>query len=137
MRLSEKTAVVTAAAQGIGRATALAFAREGARVVAADINAEKLADLKNTAGIETYQLDVRSTEAIAAFAAAHPNPDVLFNCVGYVHHGTVLEADDAAFDLSFDLNVKSMLRMIRALLPGMLARGSGSIINVSSVASSV
>lgn len=136
-RLSGKTAVVTAAAQGIGRATALAFAREGARVIAADLNAAKLKDLAAEAGIETRVLDVRSAAAIAALAVDVPAPDILFNCVGYVHHGTVLECDDEAFDLSFDLNVKSMVRMIRALLPGMLARGSGSIVNVSSVASSV
>jgi 2-keto-3-deoxy-L-fuconate dehydrogenase len=136
-RLSGKTAVVTAAAQGIGRATALAFAREGARVIAADLNADKLKDLAAEAAVETRVLDVRSPGAIAALAADVPAPDILFNCVGYVHHGTVLECDDDAFDVSFDLNVKSMVRMIRALLPGMLARGSGSIVNVSSVASSV
>lgn len=136
-RLSGKTAVVTAAAQGIGRATALAFAREGARVIAADLNADKLRDLASEAALETRVLDVRSPAAIAALALHVPAPDILFNCVGYVHHGTVLECDDEAFDLSFDLNVKSMVRMIRALLPGMLARGSGSIVNVSSVASSV
>jgi 2-keto-3-deoxy-L-fuconate dehydrogenase len=136
-RLSGKTAVVTAAAQGIGRATALAFAREGARVIAADLNADKLRDLASEAAIDTRVLDVRSPAAIAALALDVPAPDILFNCVGYVHHGTVLECDDEAFDLSFDLNVKSMVRMIRALLPGMISRGSGSIVNVSSVASSV
>ncbi len=136
-RLSGKTAVVTAAAQGIGRATALAFAREGARVIAADLNADRLRDLASEAAIDTRVLDVRSPAAIAALALDVPAPDILFNCVGYVHHGTVLECDDEAFDLSFDLNVKSMVRMIRALLPGMISRGSGSIVNVSSVASSV
>ncbi len=132
-RLSGKTAVVTAAAQGIGRATALAFAREGARVIAADLNADRLRDLASEAAIDTRVLDVRSPAAIAALALDVPAPDILFNCVGYVHHGTVLECDDEAFDLSFDLNVKSMVRMIRALLPGMISRGSGSIVNVSSV----
>jgi 2-keto-3-deoxy-L-fuconate dehydrogenase len=136
-RLAGKTAVVTAAAQGIGRATALAFAREGARVVGADVNADALAVLAREADVETRVLDVRSLDAITALATAVPAPDILFNCVGYVHHGTVLECDDDAFDRSFDLNVRSMVRMIRALLPGMLARGSGSIVNVSSVASSV
>jgi len=136
-RLAGKIAIVTAAAQGIGRATALAFAREGARVIAADLNADKLKELAADGNVETHVLDVRSAAAIAALAAQVPAPDILFNCVGYVHHGTVLECDDEAFDMSFDLNVKSMVRMTRALLPGMLARGSGSIVNVSSVASSV
>jgi 2-keto-3-deoxy-L-fuconate dehydrogenase len=137
LRLAGKTAVVTAAAQGIGRATALAFAREGADVIAADLNADNLRDLAAEAPVRTRVLDVRSPADIAALAADLPAPDILFNCVGYVHNGTVLDCDDEAFDLSFDLNVKSMIRMIRALLPGMLARGSGAIVNVSSVASSV
>jgi 2-keto-3-deoxy-L-fuconate dehydrogenase len=136
-RLSGKTAVVTAAAQGIGLATARAFAREGARVLAADVNRDKLAELHGVAGIETQVLDVRSPDAIAAFAASAPATDILFNCVGYVHHGTILECDDEAFDRSFDLNVKSMFRMVKAFLPGMVARGRGSIVNISSVASSV
>lgn len=136
-RLSGKTAIVTAAAQGIGRATAVAFVREGARVIAADINADKLAEHGHEPGIETRVLDVRSAAAVAALAADVPAPDILFNCVGIVHHGTVLECDDAALDLSYEINVKAMVRVIRALLPGMLARGRGSIVNVSSVASSV
>lgn len=136
-RLANKTAIVTAAAQGIGRATALAFAREGARVVACDINAAGLDALAAEARVETRVLDARSTDAIAGLAADVPSPDVLFNCVGYVHNGTILECDDEAFDRSFDINVKSMFRLIRALLPGMVAAGRGSIINISSVASSV
>jgi 2-keto-3-deoxy-L-fuconate dehydrogenase len=136
-RLEGKTAVVTAAAQGIGRETAVAFAREGARVVAADINAERLRDLANESGIETRVLDVRSADAIAAFAATLPAVDALVNGVGYVHHGTILECDEDAFAASIDLNLTSMFRLIRALLPGMLERGRGSIVNISSVASSV
>jgi 2-keto-3-deoxy-L-fuconate dehydrogenase len=136
-RLANKTTIVTAAAQGIGRATALAFAREGARVVACDINAAGLDALAAEARVETRVLDARSTDAIARLAADVPAPDVLFNCVGYVHNGTILECDDEAFDRSFDINVKSMFRLIRALLPGMVAAGRGSIINISSVASSV
>jgi 2-keto-3-deoxy-L-fuconate dehydrogenase len=136
-RLLNKTTIVTAAAQGIGRATALAFAREGARVVACDVNAAGLEALVAEARVETRVLDVRSTDAIARLAADVPGPDALFNCVGYVHNGTILECDDEAFDRSFDINVKSMFRLIRALLPGMVAAGRGSIINISSVASSV
>ena len=136
-RLAGKTAIITAAAQGIGRATASAFAREGARVVATDINEAVLRAPGHETGIETRTLDVRSPSAIAALAVEFPAPDILFNCAGVVHHGTVLECDDDAFDRSFELNVKSMTRMIRALLPGMLARGHGSIVNMSSVASSV
>lgn len=136
-RLKNKVAVVTAAAQGMGRTSALAFAREGARVIATDINAEALKSLDGVDGIETRILDVRSSEAVAAFAAAIPAPNVLFNCAGFVHHGTILDCDEAAYDFSFDLNVKSMYRMVRALLPAMIDNGGGSIINMSSVASSV
>jgi 2-keto-3-deoxy-L-fuconate dehydrogenase len=136
-RLLNKTTIVTAAAQGIGRATALAFAREGARVVACDVNAAGLEALAAEARVETRVLDVRSTDAVARLAADVPGPDALFNCVGYVHNGTILECDDEAFDRSFEINVKSMFRLIRALLPGMVAAGRGSIINISSVASSV
>jgi len=105
--------------------------------VATDINESLLRAYGEEPGIETRVLDVRSPSAIAGLALAFPAPDILFNCAGIVHHGTVLECDDDAFDRSFDLNVKSMTRMIRALLPGMLARGHGSIVNISSVASSV
>ena len=133
MRLSGKTAFVTAAAQGIGRATALAFAAEGAQVIATDLNETKLAEIAGH-GIRTMALDVLDSAAVRA--AAMP-VDILFNCAGFVHQGTVLEATDADWDFAFDLNVKSMFRTISAFLPAMLARGGGSIINMASVASSV
>jgi 2-keto-3-deoxy-L-fuconate dehydrogenase len=134
MRLAGKTAIITAAAQGIGRATAELFAREGARVIAADINAEALATLE---GCETYVLDLLDGAAIAAFGEQIGGVDILFNCAGFVHAGTILTTDEKDFDFSFDLNVKSAYRMIRAFLPGMIARGGGSIVNMSSVAGSV
>jgi 2-keto-3-deoxy-L-fuconate dehydrogenase len=132
-RLRGKTAVLTAAAAGIGRATAGAFAAEGARVFATDI------DLKGLEGLsgETRKLDVRSTEAVDAFAREVGPIDILFNCAGYVHHGSVLECSDADWDFSFDLNVKSMHRTIKAFIPAMLEKGSGSIVNIASGASSV
>ncbi len=133
-RLSGKTCLLTAAGQGIGRATAHAFAAEGARVIATDIDAGALAELE---GVETRKLDVLDAEAISATAAAHPDIDVLFNCAGFVANGTILDCDETEWDFSFDLNVKSAYRMIRAFLPGMLKTGGGSIINVSSAASSV
>jgi 2-keto-3-deoxy-L-fuconate dehydrogenase len=133
-RLQGKTALVTAAGQGIGRATALAFAREGARVIATDINAEQLATLE---GCSIYRLDVTDANAIAALAQEVGTIDVLFNCAGFVHAGTILACEEKDWDVSFDLNVRSMYRMIRAFLPGMLAQGSGSIINMSSIASSL
>ena len=133
-RLQGKTAFITAAGQGIGRATAEAFVREGARVVATDINAALLADL---AGCETHRLDVMDAKAIQQAVAAAGAVDVLFNSAGFVHAGTVLECTEAEWDLAFDLNARSMYRTIRAVLPGMLARGGGSIINVASVVSSV
>jgi len=132
-RLAGKTAFVTAAAAGIGRATAEAFAAEGARVIATDLNEAGLAGLK----AETRRLDVRSTEAVEALAREIGAIDVLFNCAGFVHHGTALDTSDADWDFSFDLNVKSMHRTIRAFLPAMLAKGGGSIVNVASGASSV
>lgn len=135
--LAAKHVVVTAAAQGIGRATAELFARRGARVAAADVNGAKLAELAGTPGIEVHTLDVRDAAAIRDFAGAVGAIDVLFNCVGYVHGGTVLEAPEDDLDQAFELNVKSMFRMIRAFLPGMIARGGGAIINMSSVASSI
>lgn len=136
-RLDGLTAVVTAAAQGIGRASVLAMAREGASVVATDLDAGKLEGLAGVRGVTTRRLDVLDAQAIADFAADTPAPDILFNCAGYVHNGTVLDCDEAAFDFSVALNVRAAYRMIRAFLPGMLERGSGSIINMASVASSV
>lgn len=135
--LAAKRVVVTAAAQGIGRATAELFARRGALVAAADFNGAKLAELNGTPGIDLHVLDVRDGAGIADFAAAVGPVDVLFNCVGFVHGGTVLEAPEDDLDQAFDLNVKSMFRMIRAFLPGMIGRGGGSIVNMSSVASSI
>lgn len=137
MRLEGKQVVVTAAAQGIGRATAEAFARAGARVWATDINTEKLTELRGAAGITTRPLDVRDGAAIARFAAETGPIDVLFNCAGFVHHGTVLDCAESEFDISIELNVKSMYRTIAAFLPGMLAKREGVILNMSSVASSI
>jgi 2-keto-3-deoxy-L-fuconate dehydrogenase len=137
-RLAGKRALVTAAAHGIGRASAIAFAREGARVLATDIDEAGLASLsQENARIATTRLDVRDDAAVARLAAAEPAIDVLFNCAGYVHGGTILDCSEADWDLAFDLNVKSMYRTIRAWLPGMLERGKGSIVNMASAASSV
>ena len=136
-RLAGKTALLTAAGQGIGRATALAFLNEGARVIATDINKELLDALAFLTGCEIARLDVRDAVAIQALAHRIGPVDVLFNAAGFVDAGTVLDCDDAAFDFSMDLNVRAMYRMTRAFLPGMLAKGSGSIINVASVASSI
>lgn len=136
-RLRGKTALITAAGQGIGRATVEAYVREGARVVAADINTELLAQLARDTGCETRWLDVTDAAAVRDAVAAIGPLQVLFNGAGYVHAGTILDCDEAAWDFSFNLNVRSMYRLIRAVLPGMLAQGGGSIINVSSVASSI
>lgn len=133
-RLKGKAAVVTAAGQGIGRAIAEAFVREGAQVFATDVDVAKLGGI---ARAKRRKLDVLSTRAVEAFAAKTGPIDVLVNCAGFVHHGTILECDDKAWDFSFDLNVRSMHRMIKAYLPGMLAKGKGAIVNIASGASSV
>ena len=135
-RLAGKTAIVTAAAQGIGRATALAFAAEGAEVFATDINAAGVAEITGP-GLKTGVLDVMNPDAVAAMAAYLGPVDIVFNCAGFVHQGTILEASEAEWDFAFDLNARSMFRMIRAFLPGMLGKGGGSIVNMASVASSV
>lgn len=133
-RLAGKRAIVTAAAQGIGRAAAELFAREGAEVVATDIDTAKLAEV---AGCTHRRLDVTDADAISAFAAEVGAVDVLFNCAGYVHHGTILDCTEEQWDMAFNLNARAMYRLTRALLPAMVARGTGSIVNMSSVASSV
>lgn len=137
MRLRHKTALVTAAGQGIGYATALRFATEGARVFATDIDESKLEPLAGLPGIETRRLDVLDAEAIHGLASELPAIDILFNCAGHVASGSLLECDDTAWEFSLALNVTAMYRMIRAFLPGMLDQGGGSIINMSSVASSL
>jgi 2-keto-3-deoxy-L-fuconate dehydrogenase len=135
--LSGKTVLVTAAGQGIGRASAIAFAQAGARVHATDINEAALATLAGESGISTRKLDVLSDEAVEAAVKEIGAIDVLFNCAGFVHAGSILEMKDADLDFAFDLNVKSMIRTIRAVLPGMIERGGGAIINMSSVAGSI
>lgn len=132
-RLAGKTAVITAAGQGIGRACAERFASEGARVIATDLRIDSLAGLP----VQARKLDVRDDAAIRALAAELGPVDVLFNCAGFVHAGSILQASDEDWDFAFDLNVKAMYRTIRAFLPGMLAKGGGSIINMSSAASSI
>lgn len=134
-RLKGKKALVTAAGQGIGRATALAFAAEGAAVVATDIDEGKMADLPS--GIARRRLDVTDGAAIKALARELGALDVLFNCAGFVHHGTILDCSEADWDFTLDLNLKSMYRVVRAFLPAMLAQGGGSIVNMSSSVSSV
>jgi 2-keto-3-deoxy-L-fuconate dehydrogenase len=136
-RLIGKRALVTAAAQGIGHATARAFAAEGAQVVATDVNHDKLGELNGVPGIDTGLLDVTDNQAVLAVAAELGTFDILFNCAGFVHHGGILECGESDWDFSFDLNVKSMYFTIRAFLPAMLDAGGGSIINMSSVASSI
>ena len=136
-RLAGKTALITAAGQGIGRATALAFVREGAHVIATDVNAAALGSLKQECGCVVDVLDVTKPEAIQAAHAKHGDIDVLFNAAGFVHAGTVLDCTEAEWDFAFTLNVRSQFRMIQAFLPGMLKKGNGSIINVASVAGSI
>lgn len=137
-RLQGKHALVTAAGAGIGRASALAFAREGAQVLATDIDAAALASLaQEQPAIRTQTLDVTSNAAIRALVEANAPFDVLFNCAGFVHAGTILDTDDDAWQRSFRINVDGMYWLCRAVLPGMLERGRGSIINMSSVASSI
>jgi NAD(P)-dependent dehydrogenase (short-subunit alcohol dehydrogenase family) len=137
MRLKGKTCVVTAAGQGIGAATARAFAGEGATVWATDIDTGKLQAMADVKGIQTRALDVLDKGAIAALARDAGTVDVLFNCAGFVHHGTVLDATDEQWQFAFNLNVRSMFWTIQAFLPAMLAKRGGSIINMSSAASSV
>ena len=137
-RLKGKTALVTAAGQGMGRSAAIAMAREGAKVIATDINKDALAEVKGQArGIKTYLLDVTTPRQVERIIEKVGPVDVLFNCSGYVHHGTILDCDDAAWDFSFELNVKAQYRMAKAVIPGMIERGGGSIINMSSVVSSI
>jgi 2-keto-3-deoxy-L-fuconate dehydrogenase len=136
-RLAGKTALITAAAQGMGRGAALAFAKEGARVWATDINAAALKDLEGVQGIRTRPLDVTDEAAIAAAAREIGDVEVLFNCAGIVQNGSILDATTGDWDLGFTVNVKSMFMMSKACLPGMLRKGGGSIINMASVVSSV
>lgn len=133
-RLKGKRAFVTAGAVGIGRACAAAFAREGATVIATDIDEKNLASLTNEGVAEVARLDVRDGAAVEAMAKRVGNVDILLNAAGFVHHGTVLDCNDADWDFSFDINVKSMHRTLRVFLPGMLAAGKGSIINIASAA---
>lgn len=135
-RLAGKTAFITAAGQGIGRGAALAFAREGAQVWATDVNAKALADLEGRDGIRTRVLDVLDEGAIAKVAAEAGPVDILFNCAGFVAHGSILDCSNKDWDFSFNLNVRSMFWVTKAFLPGMLKKGGGSIINMSSIASS-
>jgi len=137
-RLKGKNVLVTAAGQGIGRASALAMAEEGAQVFATDVNMTTLSTIRqaNHENIEIFELDVCDDDSVTE-GVQRAAPDVLFNCAGFVHSGTILEARDDDWDFAFDLNLRSMLRTIRASLPGMLERGSGSIINMSSACSSI
>jgi 2-keto-3-deoxy-L-fuconate dehydrogenase len=138
LRLANKRCLVTAAGAGIGRATAIAFARAGAQVLAADIDAAALRSLaQEESGIRTLVADMKDAAQVAGLAAAEPAADVLFNCAGYVHAGTLLETTPEDWQRSFTLNVDAMFHLCRAVMPGMLTRGRGSIINMASVASSI
>lgn len=135
-RVKGKTALVTAAAAGIGRASAIALSKEGAKVYATDIDEVGLKSLANEqSGIRTFKLDALQAGDVAAAVETVGAPDILFNCTGFVHHGTILDCDEDDWDFSFNLNVKSQYRMIRAFLPGMIENGGGSIINMASVLS--
>jgi 2-keto-3-deoxy-L-fuconate dehydrogenase len=134
--LDGKVAFTTAAAQGIGRATALAFAAAGATVIATDVNEQKLADLKGER-IRVEKLDATDGAAIRAMAERVGPVDILFNCAGFVHQGTILDATDEEWDFGFALNARSMFHTIRAFLPGMLQKGRGSIVNIASVSSTL
>ena len=136
MRLQGKTAVITAAGAGIGLATATAFAQQGARVIATDIDPEALKGLADL-GCTVQALDVTDTAAVKQFASAVEVPDILFNCAGFVHHGSILDCDEEAFDFSLGLNVRAMYQVTRAFLPDMIKGGGGSIVNMSSAASSI
>ncbi|MEM6745727.1 MAG: SDR family NAD(P)-dependent oxidoreductase, partial [Pseudomonadota bacterium] len=141
MRLAGKRALLTASGAGIGRATALAFAREGAAVVCTDIDAGALASLKEEmpagAEVDAFVLDARDLASVKVGVERAGDIDILFNCAGWVHHGTILETTEEEWDFSFDLNVKSMWRTLTCALPGMIARGGGSVVNMSSAASSL
>ncbi|HWA18570.1 MAG TPA: SDR family oxidoreductase [Devosia sp.] len=135
-RLDGKVSLITAAAQGIGRATVEAFAREGARVIATDVNMDKLGELKGRSNVEIRRLDVLDDAAVKAAAAEIGRLDILFNCAGFVHSGTILEMPDKDLEFAFDLNVWAQVRTIKAFMPAMVAHGDGCIINMSTVASS-
>lgn len=136
-RLEGKTAFCTASGAGIGRACAIAFAKQGANVIASDIDLAKLKGLRDEGVAETHIIDVRNTKSVEDAARKIGNVDILFNAAGFVHHGSILECSEADWDFSFDLNVKSMHRTIRAFLPGMLDKGGGSIVNIASIAGSM
>jgi len=137
MRLKNKTAVVSAAGQGIGKASVLAMASEGATVIATDINQDALSAFDGVAGVSTRVLDVTNADVVNAAAAEIGKTDILFNCAGFVHHGSILEATEEDWDFAFNLNVKSMFHTMRAFLPAMISAGGGSIVNMSSLASSI
>lgn len=137
MRFDGKTALVTAAAQGIGRASALAFAKSGAKVYATDINMDALKELEGVSGIVTRKLNVLDAAEVSAVISEIGQIDILFNCAGVVHGGTILDMQDEDLDFAINLNVKAMIRTIKAVLPGMLERKDGAIVNMASVASSI